>query len=94
MVPSSESNTDDLTAAMADTVSDKPRVSLVEEAFEQEEKKVKLKPIPRAMPGEIDPLRPPGYSGPRYGTPGWVYALVGVGVLAVLGVVLAIVFSG
>ncbi len=89
----SESTTDDITSAMAETVSDKPRISLVEEAFELAEKKEKHKPRPRALPGEVDPLRPPGFSGPRYGTPGWVYALVGVGVLVVLGVVLAIAFS-
>lgn len=89
----SESTTDDITSAMAETVSDKRRISLVEEAFDLAEKKEKIKPRPRALPGEVDPLRPPGFSGPRYGTPGWVYALVGVGVLVVLGVVLAVAFS-
>ncbi|TWU25921.1 serine/threonine-protein kinase [Bythopirellula polymerisocia] len=89
-----ESTTDDITSAMAETVNDKPRVSLVEEAFELAEKKEKTKPRPRSLPGEIDPLRPPGFSGPRYGPPGWVYALAAVGVLAVLIVGLAIAFSG
>ncbi|QEG35002.1 serine/threonine-protein kinase [Bythopirellula goksoeyrii] len=89
----SESITDDISAAMAETVSDKPRVSLVEEAFEMAEKKEKLKPLPRSLPGEVDPLRPPGYSGPRYGTPGWVYGLIAVGVLVVLVVGLVIAFS-
>ena len=88
-----ESTTDDITSAMAETVSDKPRKSLVEEALELEEKKEKVKPIPRSMPGEIDPLRPPGFSGPRYGTPGWVYALLAAGVLVVLVVGLVIAFS-
>ena len=85
--------TDDLTSAKFETVADKPRKSLIEETFEAEEaQQERMKDRFATRQGEIDPLRPPGYSGPSYGTPGWVYAAVGGGVLAVL-VIIAIVFA-
>ena len=81
-------------AGLSDPQPLEPRKSLVEEAFDLEARKETFKPKPRAMPGEIDPLRPPGFSGPSYGTPAWVYVAVGVGVMAVLGiVVLAVALS-
>lgn len=89
-VTSSESSTDDLTSSMAETRADQPRKSLVEEALETAAEKDLYKPRPRARPGEIDPLRPPGYSGPSYGPPGWVYAVIGVGVLVVIGFIAVI----
>ena len=92
-VSKSASNTDDITSATADTVSEQPRISLVEEALEQAERQEKFKPLPRALPGEVNPLRPPGYSGPRYGTPTWVYFAAGTGILVLLGVVLAIALN-
>ncbi len=84
---------DTLKATLSDPQPLKRQKSLVEEAFELEAQKETVKPMARAMPGEFDPLRPPGYSGPSYGTPGWVYVLVGVGVLALLGVVLVIALN-
>ena len=53
------------------------------------------RPLPAAQlrQGDFDPLRPPGFTGPSYGTPAWVFVAVGVGVVAVIGVVLALVFG-
>jgi serine/threonine protein kinase len=87
----SASTTDDLSSSLAETKADKPRKSLVEETFELEAQKEVFKPKPRALPGEIDPLRPPGFSGPSYGTPAWVFVVIGVVTLAVLGGVLILV---
>lgn len=87
----SASTTDDITSSLAETKADQPRKSLVEEAFEIEAQKEAFKPRPRAMPGEIDPLRPPGYSGPSYGPSPWVFVGIGLAVLVVIGIVLAIV---
>ncbi len=87
----SASTTDDLSSSLSETKAEQPRKSLVEEAFDLEAQKEVFKPKPRAMPGEIDPLRPPGYSGPSYGTPVWVFVAIGVGVLALLGGVLFLV---
>ncbi len=72
----------------------KPRKSLFEEELEAGRAK---KPEPRVMrrvEGEFNPLQPPGFSGPSYGTPAWVFVAVGVGVVAIIGVVLAVVFGG
>ncbi|MEQ8210567.1 MAG: serine/threonine-protein kinase [Lacipirellulaceae bacterium] len=69
-----------------------PQVSLFEEemlAKEQEQKR----PL-RNLSDTFDPLNPPGFSGPSYGTPGWVYAMVGVGVFAVLAVIVGFVVFG
>lgn len=82
--------TDDLTSAKFDTKADKPRKSLIEEAFDSEAAgEDKAKERFQARQGDFDPLRPPGYSGPKYGTPTWVYAAVGVGVLVVVGIAVA-----
>ncbi|QDT72701.1 serine/threonine-protein kinase [Lacipirellula limnantheis] len=48
---------------------------------------------PARKEGEFDPLRPPGFAGPSYGPPGWVYAAIGFGVFVVLCVVGALVFG-
>ena len=48
---------------------------------------------PARKEGEFDPLRPPGFSGPSYGPPGWVFAVIGVGVFVVLCVVAALVLG-
>ena len=82
--------TDDLTSATFETVADKPRRSLIEEAFEAEAAEVSKNERFQKSEGDYDPLRPPGFSGPKYGTPGWVYALVGIGVAAVIAVVVVI----
>jgi serine/threonine-protein kinase len=84
---------DTLKATLSDPQPLKRQKSLVEEAFELEAQKEAVKIQPRAKPGEFDPLRPPGYSGPSYGTPGWVYVVVGVGVVALLGLVLVIALN-
>jgi len=80
-------------ASLSDPEPLQPMKSLIEEAFELEAKKETFKPKPRPMPGEIDPLRPPGYVGPSYGTPTWVYFAVGIGVVALIGIVLAVALS-
>jgi serine/threonine protein kinase len=84
---------DALKATRSDPQPLKRQKSLVEEAFELEAQKETNKPTLRARPGEIDPLRPPGYSGPSYGTPGWVYAMIGIGVVVVIGIVLVVAMS-
>lgn len=78
-------------ASLSDPQPLKPPKSLVEEAFELEAQKDPFRPKQRVQPGEIDPLRPPGYSGPSYGPPAWVYV---VGVLAgvvILGTIVGFV---
>ena len=80
--------------ATAAAVVEKPKKlkSLLEEEFEAARAAA---PPPRHLrrEGEFDPLRPPGYVGPSYGPPAWVFAAIGFGVLAVLGVVAALVFG-
>jgi serine/threonine protein kinase len=70
-----------------------PRKSLFEEEFESARA---LQPEPRRTPkqGEFNPLKPPGYSGPSYGTPAWVFVAIGVGVVALIAVVVAVLASG
>jgi serine/threonine protein kinase len=51
----------------------------------------KVRPLRKE--GEFDPLRPPGFSGPSYGPPGWVYAAIAAAVLLVVCVVGALVFG-
>jgi serine/threonine protein kinase len=63
----------------------------------EEELDAARKAAPQVRPtrreGEFDPLRPPGYSGPSYGPPAWVFAVIGVGVFVVLGVIAALAFG-
>ena len=81
-------STDDLTSATFETVAERPRRSLVEEALEAEaQAEPKLNERFQTKAGEVNPLRPPGYTGPSYGTPAWVYVLVGVGIVALLGII-------
>jgi serine/threonine protein kinase len=70
-----------------------PRRSLVEEALEADRIN---NPPPRVVrrEGEFNPLQPPGFSAPSYGTPAWVFVAVGLGVVAVIGVVVAVVAFG
>jgi hypothetical protein len=82
------SSTDNLTSATAETVAGKPRRSLVEEALEQESvQEEEARERFQIKAGEIDPLRPPGFSGPSYGTPTWVYVVASVGILVLLGII-------
>jgi len=87
------SSTDDLSSAARDTVAEAPQRSLVEEAFDVRKQEEAINKRFRPQPGEIDPLRPPGYAGPSYGPPAWLYVAIGVGVLAVLLVIIAIAMS-
>ena len=88
------STTDDLTSATRDTVAERPRRSLVEEALEAEAKLQRaVKERFQTKSGEINPLRPPGFSGPSYGTPTWVWVAVGFGVVVLLGIVAVFALS-
>lgn len=80
-VSKAESSTDDVASSVNDTIADLPQKSLIEEAFEKQEAEVVVQKRFQKQPGEIDPLRPPGYKGPSYGTPTWVYIVGSVGVL-------------
>ncbi len=91
-VSSAESSTDNLTSSI-DTLSDEPRKSLIEEAFEKQEAEVAVKQRFQTQPGEVNPLRPPGYAGPSYGPPAWVYVLGGLGVMLVLGFIVYLVLE-
>ena len=86
--------TDDLTAATHDTVTDGPHRSLIEEALEKQEAKTqRVAERFKSQPGEINPLRPPGYKGPSYGISPWVYIGITIGVVVVLGVILAVMLN-
>ena len=70
----------------------KPKRSLIEEEWEAA--KNAAPPLPVAAQrrqGDFDPLKPPGFVGPSYGTPAWVFVAIGFGVIAVIGVVVALV---
>jgi hypothetical protein len=72
----------------------KPKRSLIEEELDAERRA--LPPMPPAVQrreGDFNPLKPPGFTGPSYGTPTWVFVAIGVGVVAVIGVVLAVLMS-
>jgi serine/threonine-protein kinase len=87
------STTDDLTSATFETVADRPRRSLVEEALEEEAKRQQVVHERfRTKVGEVNPLRPPGYTGPSYGTPTWVYVAASLGVLVLLAIIVLVVF--
>ena len=92
-VSKAEGSTDSVASSIEDTFPEMPRKSLIEEAFEKQEAKEAVNQRFQKSPGEIDPLRPPGYVGPSYGPPAWVYVLGGLGVLLVLGFMLLIIFS-
>ncbi len=73
----------------------KAKRSLIEEEFEAARKAAPPPPVAsQRKQGDFDPLKPPGYVGPSYGTPGWVFVAIGVGVVAVIGVVVAVVLTG
>ncbi len=87
-------STDDLTSATRDTVAERPHKSLIEEALEAEPNQPVVSERFQTQPGEVNPLRPPGFIGPSYGTPTWVYVAVGMGVFALLGIaILLFIFS-
>jgi len=78
-----------LAEALKDTVAEGPHKSLIEEALEKEEQAEKANRRFVSAPGEIDPLRPPGYVNPGQGIPVWLYLVIGVGVCVVLGGIVA-----
>ena len=93
-VSKAESSTDRVTSAIEDTLADRPQKSLIEEAFEKQSAEERVNQRFQTNPGEINPLRPPGYSGPSYGPPAWVYVLGGIGAIMMLGLILYMVTSG
>jgi serine/threonine protein kinase len=84
---------DDLLEPLPELKHTQPQKSLIEEAFELEAKKDAFKPKPRAMPGEIDPLRPPGFQGPSYGPPVWAFVVGGFVIVAVIAGILIAALS-
>jgi len=88
------SSTEDITSATEETFAEVSKKSLVEETLEAAEAEAQVGARFRRLPGEIDPLRPPGFEPPRYGPPVWLYVVIGVGICAALGIVLALVLSG
>jgi len=94
-VATEKPSSDVLSPAKIDRKPAKPIKSLIEEEFESA--RAASPPPPRGAQrreGDFDPLKPPGYVGPSYGTPAWVFVAIGVGIVAVLAVVIAIVVSG
>lgn len=91
-VTKGESSTDNLTSSIGDTLSDMPQKSLIEEAFEKEAAAEVVNRRFQTQPGEINPLRPPGYSGPSTGPPVWVFVVIGLAAMLVLGFVASLMF--
>ncbi|MEM8944186.1 MAG: protein kinase [Planctomycetota bacterium] len=87
-VSKAESSTDDVAGSINDTLADMPQKSLIEEAFEKQEAAEVVNKRFQKDPNEIDPLRPPGYKGPSYGPPAWVYVVGTLGVVAFFALVL------
>jgi hypothetical protein len=72
----------------------RPKRSLIEEELELAQKSIPPRPRgAQVREGDFDPLKPPGFVGPSYGTPAWVFVAIGFAVFAVIGVVLALVFG-
>ena len=90
-ISNAESSTDNLTSSI-ETLSDEPRKSLIEEAFEKRDAKEAVNERFQTLEGEINPLRPPGFEGRSHGPPVWVFILGGLGVLLVLGFVVSQMF--
>ena len=74
----------DLAEALKDTVAEGPHRSLIEEALDKKEKEEQANQRFVNNPGEINPLRPPGYVNPNKKKPVGLYVAIGFGVLAVL----------
>ena len=72
----------------------KPRKSLFEEELDAGRTARPEQRLVRRPEGEFNPLQPPGFSGPSYGTPAWVFVAVGVGIVAVIGAVVAVLATG
>ncbi|NOY42951.1 MAG: serine/threonine protein kinase [Planctomycetes bacterium] len=63
-----------------------PLKSLVEETIDKKEKEESTKKRFVTQPGEINPLRPPGYSPPGSGPSPWIFVGIGAGVLLVIAI--------
>ncbi|MCG8449089.1 MAG: serine/threonine protein kinase [Pirellulales bacterium] len=88
------SSTDNLADSTRDTMAEGPHKSLIEEALESVEvHEKKVAPRFQSQPGDFDPLRPPGFKGPSTGPSPWLYVVIGLGVVAVLGLMLVVVLS-
>lgn len=87
-VSKAESSTDSVTSSIQDTLAGLPQKSLIEEAYEKKNAHEELNKRFHINPGEINPLRPPGFTGPSYGPPAWVFVLGGIGALFVIGLLL------
>lgn len=90
----SDGSSKDLAEALKDTVAEGPHKSLIEEAIEKKEEEEKASARFVQDPTEINPLRPPGYSNPKQGTPALLYVAIGLGVVLVLGVLAILAFRG
>ena len=63
-----------------------PRVSLIEEALAREQEMAPQ--MRRRGPEDFDPLHPPDFTPPSYGgTPPWIFAVIGVVVVAFLAMI-------
>lgn len=93
-VSKAESSTDDVAASINDTLAEMPQKSLIEEAFERQEAQIAVQERFQKKPGAIDPLRPPGFKPPSTGTPPWVFVMLGIGALLLIGFVIAMVSGG
>ena len=90
---SSAETKDGFSSEEAETIEQEPLRSLVEEAIEKEEQEEVVGSRFITQPGEINPLRPPGYAPPSSGPSPWLFVGIGVGVF-VLAVVLYFLFIG
>ncbi|MCA9235475.1 MAG: serine/threonine protein kinase [Planctomycetales bacterium] len=88
----SSSSSETVSGSLSDTQTKQPRRSLIEEEFEAA-KAARGKPPQQRRPEDFNPLQPPGYTGPSYGPPPWIFVLIGVGVVALVGIIAAIALS-
>jgi serine/threonine-protein kinase len=79
--------------AAAESDAAAPRRSLLEEELDKDD--LLSKPAARAATPkpQFNPLHPPDFQGPQYGTPVWVYVAVGTVLFIFIGLLLALVFS-
>lgn len=87
------SPTESLAAAVYDTPAEGPHKSLIEETLERQEVEQQVAARFQSLPGEINPLRPPGYKGPSYGPSPWLFLAIGGALIIVLGVIAALALS-
>jgi len=83
----SKGSSGDLAEALKDTVAEGPHKSLIEEAIEKKEQEEQVNSRFVNDPGEINPLRPPGYVNPKRGVPVGLYIAIGLGAVVLLAVI-------